>query len=547
MKLMSRLNHAEAWEAPSLAIELFQYKKNRLISVGMGLILSRTSLFLMKALFIFSLCPVFFAWADETRSLFPINNYNQNVDDWIKPQSSSYNTPLLTPEQQKMRMKELYQHEYSTDADALSPWSEHYIQMLTNSAPPSDLKSIEETAILRYSNRNKLPAQITYGENFRPYDESWIAHIAENMNLAQFQVPLSYQPNQRAIATQTLMARALPTLDPNFNDPNLPGEGYPFDNLQMSSIAPGSALYILGESKNHAFLLVATSNFIAWVQNQGIAQVNDSFIQTWQEAAQKNMLVITQNEVPIINHQNGAFLFLASTGTIFPLKNLEGTHFTLMIPIEDARHQAHIALAQLSLKKAHLMPLSATPRHIALLLKSLQHHPYGWGNTHFYDDCSSELARFYRPFGFWLPRHSSAQVNVGQMTDLSALSMDQRLAYLKQNGHPFFTIVYIGGHVLMFIGNTPNPDHPNISQVMSYQMIWGLSPPDKSRRSIIGESVFLPLLTQYPEDPNLASLADKPFFQVSHLDEMPSSKQLLNSSPTIRLEDWILPPLAPPF
>ncbi len=34
-------------------------------------------------------------------------------------------------------------------------------------------------------------------------------------------------------------------MDPSFFSPKLAGEGYPFDNLQVSAIRPGTPLYVL--------------------------------------------------------------------------------------------------------------------------------------------------------------------------------------------------------------------------------------------------------------------------------------------------------------
>jgi hypothetical protein len=74
------------------------------------------------------------------------------------------------------------------------------------------------------------------------------------------------------------------------------------------------------------------------------------------------------------------------------------------------------------------------------------------------------------------------------------------------------TLVYIGGHVMLYLGNTTRGQ-----QVVPlvYQDIWGLRPADDSRRAVIGGSVILPLLAQMPEDTTLESLAGKSIFQVS--------------------------------
>ncbi len=47
-----------------------------------------------------------------------------------------------------------------------------------------------------------------------------------------------------------------------------------------------------------------------------------------------------------------------------------------------------------------------------------------------------------------------------------------------------------------------------------------MTPAGVNTRIVIGESVFLPLLLQYPEIPNIQSLAAKQYFQVIYLDQV---------------------------
>jgi hypothetical protein len=160
------------------------------------------------------------------------------------------------------------------------------------------------------------------------------------------------------------------------------------------------------------------------------------------------------------------------------------------------------------------MPLAATPRHLAKLIKALIGRPYGWGNSGLYNDCSSELQSIFATFGVWLPRHSSTQMSAGRMIDLSASTPGQRLDYLAQHGVPLRTLIYIGGHVMLYIGNTTRN---GVAVPVVYQDVWGLRPADNSRRAVIGGSVILPLFEHIPEDSTLQSLAATPTFQISIL------------------------------
>ena len=195
----------------------------------------------------------------------------------------------------------------------------------------------------------------------------------------------------------------------------------------------------------------------------------------------------------------------------------------MLVPGKNRNQKAVIKYAELSAEQSATMPLAATPHNFATIMQTMINRPYGWGSMYFYNDCSAELKSLFTPFGIWLPRHSSAQVTAGKMVDMTPFSATQRLNYLMENGQRFLTLIYIGGHVVMYVGNYPNLNSNESTMAMTYQNIWGLAPKPSVRRAVIGQSTLFPMLLQYSEDPSLASLADKSFFQVSYLNQLPGA------------------------
>ncbi len=92
--------------------------------------------------------------------------------------------------------------------------------------------------------------------------------------------------------------------------------------------------------------------------------------------------------------------------------------------------------------------------------------------------------------------------------------MEDRIASLKTQGHPLMTVIYIGGHVMLYLGTQDNV-------VMTYQNIWGLAPVTKDKRYVIGQSVLFPLLNYYPEYPDAKSPANSSYFKLIFLDDLP--------------------------
>jgi hypothetical protein len=457
-------------------------------------------------------------------SVFPLSNYNQSVDHWIKPSDKNYDQLLLSDDYQKKRLSIFYKHYFGE----FSPWDQAYVAQLIIQPTPDDVLTQEKSVIYLFNNKNKMGNEIGYGENFRPYPQGWIEQIKTNANISQFK-QLAYNHNQRGIAVDNLHGRALPTDDNYFYSHNIAGQGYPFDNLQMSAVWVGTPVYIMGESLDHAWYLVLTPDIIGWVKAQGIARVDEKFIQAWQAAAKLKMAAITKTQTSVTNeHQQ--LQFLAYVGAVFPAEPATNG-VKLLIPVADENNNAVIKTSVVDYNHAVFMPLSATAHHFAELMKTLIGRPYGWGNLFFYNDCSAELKSLFTPFGLWLPRHSSEQIRVGKMIDVTKLSKTERINYLRDNGRNYLTIVYIGGHILLYVGNYPVAGHAS-SAPMTYQNMWGLSPTPAKRRSVVGQAVLFPLLEQYPEDERLKTQAAKTYFKIAYLDQFPNDNYLLRSAPT---------------
>lgn len=133
------------------------------------------------------------------------------------------------------------------DSEAHSPWNSFYITaLLKKSAAQARDASIKQFL----SNGSAY-----WGENFRLYTSHWKAGVRGNTDT---QIDNIYHASRRGIMVRESLVRALPTDDPLFNDPRQAGEGYPFDNLQMSSLRPGTPVYTLTESKDQRWQYVVS-------------------------------------------------------------------------------------------------------------------------------------------------------------------------------------------------------------------------------------------------------------------------------------------------
>lgn len=453
------------------------------------------------------------ATTPERITLFPMTDYDQNADRWIDPSRSDYDSPFLSLNTQRAHGKLLFARYFGSSANDPSPWNPTYIETYVYRNGDPDISKLQQTLIDSFDNTGKPEDKLVYGQNFRPHTKAWIDAIAHNVDVDQFSHVYTYVSANRAITTGNTLVRLLPSLDPSFYDYRIGGEGYPFDNFQITAPHPGTPVYVIGSSRDGAWRYVQTPDVRGWVRSGDIGMVDAAFVARWRSAALKRLGAVVDTSTPV-RDTNDTFRFIAPIGTLLPIVSSSDAGYDVLVPARTVNGKAVIRTARLSDTQIVSMPWPATPRHIATLIKALIGRPYAWGNLNFYNDCSSELQSMFAPFGIWLPRRSSAQMSVGQVTDLSTASPAERIDYLVNYGRPMRTLVYIGGHVMLYLGNTT---YDGKTVPLTYQDIWGLSPKDNSRRAVIGGSAILPLLPTIPEDPALISLAAKPIFKVSIL------------------------------
>lgn len=447
-------------------------------------------------------------------TIFPLNNYDQNIDDWIKPDQQDYDQELLSKEYQKQKRQDFYLHYFESNKNGLSVWSKNYVEEKL-AKEPTPYQQTQES--LNDFNYNNDPSKEIYGENFLPYNSSQIKQITDKIPLESIKNH-TYKATNRAIVTTNTESYTLPSNNLAFHHFSIAGEGYPFNLFQASAMYVGTPVYIIATSHDQSWSYVLSAdNYYAFVPSKNIAPVSKEFIKKWQQTAKLNMLAVSKTEAAITSTQK-IFLSSAYIGTILPVLKQNQKNYTVLYPYRNINGKASIQKATIESNQAEIIPLKLTKRNIANLIKKTINQPYGWGNMYFYNDCSSELKNLFTFFGIWMPRNSKDQARVGKVIDKSDLDPTSRLKYLKENGHAFLTMVYIGNHVFLYLGNYQNPKDPKKEVALSYQNIWGLRPADNKRRAIIGQSVLLPIDPSYPEDKELLSLLSKPNFVLIYLE-----------------------------
>ncbi len=314
-----------------------------------------------------------------------------------------------------------------------------------------------------------------YGINLKRVECSFFDKMYLRANFAHYM-----EVSKKALTTKAVNLRAFPTQKVLFRDPNRAGEGFPFDYLQNSLIAPNKPLFVSHFSDNKEWAFVFSSFGSGWVQVNDIVFINDNDAKTWMEAKQVH---IYDEGRDIVNHEK--FLFRLRVGMMLPLVQEDQNSYSVLAVSKKDENSSIYKIIKISKRYASIEPLLFTKKNIATVLDKLKDSKYGWGGMYEQRDCSATMRDFFAPFGIWLGRNSSVQAKIGKVINLSNLSETQKIQKIKQDAIPFETMLYRKGHIVLYIGIYRG-------QIIIFQDMWGIKikHAKQTGRKVIGKTVF---------------------------------------------------------
>ena len=327
-----------------------------------------------------------------------------------------------------------------------------------------------------------------YLENFQLATKEWFDKQIENSNFDNYNTLA-----KKAIILKNTNIRILPTNSPMFYDPTQPGEGFPFDYNQNSAIKINTPIIVSHLSKDRAWAYIESGNVGGWVDIDTIAFVDKKFIQEFKNS---NYFVSVKEKFPIYDP---IFREYVKVATIFPKKDNQ-----YIIAKKDDLQNAIISYINLNDDEVEAMPLIFNTQNRVKIAEQLMDEPYGWGGFLNNRDCSSFTQDYFAVFGKYLHRNSKSQISNGKYLDMSNLSNEEKKEFIKNNGVPFSTLVYLKGHIMMYIGvkdNTPLVMHN----------MWSIRLKDETGRKyrhIVGKATITTLepgldMKDYDEEHNL--------------------------------------------
>jgi hypothetical protein len=327
----------------------------------------------------------------------------------------------------------------------------------------------------------KYGKNLGYGENGRKLKKSWLKALIASADLDHY-------PNSglTAITIENADLRVMPTHKPRFFDVSYSHNGYPFDTLQESSIAPNTPLFISHVAKDKDWVLVETPSVVGWMSARSIALVNSDFIKAWETG---HYAVFVKDKIPLYD-ENGRYLFRAPLGAMFPIIGEDAKTRTLRVALADDNGKARMKTAVVTKEAVTAKPLKLTHFNIAKIANELINEPYGWGGLYQNRDCSSLIKDMFAPFGIWLPRNSTDQAQEGgTFIDLRDLSAAEKESIILTRGVPYLTLIWRKGHIMLYMGNYQG-------KPLIFHNIWSVRTEDllgRVGRKIVGHAAITTL------------------------------------------------------
>jgi cell wall-associated NlpC family hydrolase len=269
------------------------------------------------------------------------------------------------------------------------------------------------------------------GENLLP-----LSNLSFLKSVTKAEDALKNKIFKNAITVRNADIRILPTEKPFFKDPNLAGEGYPFDYLQNSRIYISTPLKLLYATPQKDYYFAKSPVGYGWIDARAVAFTDEVFESDFRTCALETP---TKDKEPLYD-ANGDFIERLNVGTVLKKEQM---------PIRWGSGKAAWTKRQKLIHSSE-MPMSLNEQAVALMAYSMYSEPYGWGGYLDNRDCSMFLRDIFVGFGVFLPRNSYEQAK--GYTDISAMNKESKKTYIKANAKAWHTLIYLKGHIMLYVG-----------------------------------------------------------------------------------------------
>lgn len=247
------------------------------------------------------------------------------------------------------------------------------------------------------------------------------------------------------------------------------------DRWQESAEFPGTPVVVAHSSADGKWLFVVSPRYAAWTPAQFIAQGSRDKVLAYYTKQAPYRVITGAKPRLVYTPDNPALSELQlDMGTRLPdfgatdartiQSQAPAFHWTVSVPMRLEDGSLDFALALLPrTADSHLGPLPLTRANIIGQAFKFLGERYGWGHDYNSRDCSGFVSEVYASMGLILPRNTSAQAVSPVFRRTHFESTDTRSKrQAAVDALDVGDLIYIPGHVMMFIGrigNTPYVIH----------------------------------------------------------------------------------------
>lgn len=243
--------------------------------------------------------------------------------------------------------------------------------------------------------------------------------------------------------TQNTPLRNLPTATPILQSPFKDGEGLPFDYALDSLLNAATPVLISHFTRDGRFAFVQSEAGWGFIETLHLREISPQQAKNYENS---RFITPTAAQIPAYD-ERGYFAFEARLGGIYGVVALkQGVYFG---ELGDFKFQ-------IAAENVANFPLKMDDKNVKKLLQALINRPYGWGGFGEERDCSALVRDIFAPFGLWLPRNSAAQNAAWSHFDVSGLDADAKTRLIARYAKPYETLLYLKGHIMLFVGVVEN-------------------------------------------------------------------------------------------
>lgn len=280
-----------------------------------------------------------------------------------------------------------------------------------------------------------------YGPNLKRYTQEEMKELYDSMDIEHYP-----SASIKAIVVSDSAVRATPTHLPRFKSSN----NYPFDRWQNSLIFQGTPVLITHYNLTKEWAHIQSSFVYGWIRVESLAKVTPEDEKLFYQI--KDYVISNKDNLPIYE-KNDEFLSKARIGKIFPVKKIDKKEIEIYLPYKKADGFMGLKITQIKREDFSFFPKKIDALSMAGIINAMMGQFYGWGGELGSRDCSAFVRDSFANFGIYLPRNSAAQVRyAGNMIDLSKYDAKEKERVIIQNATPFATILWLKGHIVLYIG-----------------------------------------------------------------------------------------------